>query len=473
MAEARRRTINGKPGWQAVRVITVKQVVSDPVSGATSIVKVKRRLTGSGSSKGEAEARLEEKVLDFRMLQRDNPNNPDLRPKKKQDRTSLNDLLDGWLAYKQTEGRKGSIDPSTLDLYQRNIDLHIRPVLGGRAVRSITRAELDRFVWEELVAKRKQVADPVSGKLVDTAEPLIGASVRRTIFSILNQTFDLGVKRELLDFNPIAGVERPSQQGMSDEAEADIIKNHYIPRRIVSGLWGKPELGRWILAFMGLRASERLGVELGSFQYLENPDKKTELTVNRQLDRDTVSGKFFVKYTTKTRSGKRILLLPDDVSKHLLLWKKQRDLWKKEGLKSGEWKPEEGLEDLFFVQPNGRAIRHTKDRYAWAKLLKDLKLPHHRLHDMRHMTATALGKQGVSPNAAKVILGHSDSLMTFYYQHLSKEDTAVPLAEVAEMFSKDVKRSEVVVVDDGTDDPTSVVDVAEDVGEALFGSVPK
>ena len=473
VAKANLRTINGKPAYQAVRVITVKQFATDPHTGNQVIVKTKKRLTGTGQTRTEAESRLEEKVLDFRLLMRQDPNNPDLRPKKKQDSITLNALLDIWLTYKEV-GDRHPVDQATLNEYRTRCDTHIRPDLGERRIRSITRQDLDTYIWETLPARKKWEKNPDTGELEETDKAAVGQSLRRGIYTVLKQSLDLAVQREMLTFNPIVGVKRPAQQRMSDEAEARIIAHHYIPRRVVKGLWGDPELGRWILMFMGLRASERLGIEIGSegsLRYLEDADKPTELIVNRQIDVNRKTREWFIKYKTKTRSGKRILILPEEVSQHLLLWKQQRDKWEKEARKNGSWEPEEGLENLLFVQPNGRAIRPQKDRYAWARLLKSLKLPHHREHNMRHMTATMLGKSGVNPNTARVILGHSDVLMTFFYQHYSKADTAEPLAEIAGQFSKDVSTTtvaEITVRDDGTAEPIETLDATHDIGKVLL-----
>ena len=70
---------------------------------------------------------------------------------------------------------------------------------------------------------------------------------------------------------------------------------------------------------------------------------------------------------------------------------------------------------------------------------------------------------------AKVILGHSADLMTFYYQHLSGADTAVPLADVAGVITKDVAKDvkEISFRDDGTADPVETLD-ATGLVESLF-----
>ena len=471
MAQAHRRTINGSTSWQAVRVFSIKRAVTDPETGAVlRFERVKKRLTGTGATKSLAEQRLEEKVADFRILMASDPNNADLFPKKKQQGITVNKLLDQWLLYRQEGGRKAPLDQATVSEYETRARVHIRPHLGEMRVTSLRQEHLDKFIWTTLLREKRKKKDPETGLMVETNQPAVGQSLRRTIYSLLKQALDYAVMKKMIAYNPINGVERPAQTRMSDDHEARIVENHYIPRRVVKALWGTPELGLWILMFMGLRASERLGIEMSSFRYLDNPDKPTELIVNRQLDRNRKTGEFFIKRKTKTRSGKRTLVLPEQVSDHLLLWKKQRDKWEKEGKKSNTWHPEPGLEQLFFVKPDGTAIRPQKDRYAWNRLLVQLKLPVHREHDMRHMTATMLGRAGISSSRARIILGHSTALMSEYYTHLSKSDTAEPLAEIAKQFSKDAPQGGGVIVlgDDGSDEGIEVLDVTAEISQLLI-----
>ncbi|MDN4647128.1 tyrosine-type recombinase/integrase [Curtobacterium sp. PsM8] len=452
MAEARRRTINGRKVWQAVSVLTVRQFQTDTATGGTVVVKSKKRLTGTASTKSEAERRLYGKILDFHTLQRSDPNSADLRPKKHEKQTTLNELLDQWLNFRRLGGMDAPLEPSTLALYETKCAVHIRPDLGHRSVRSLSKRDLEAYIWETLPSKRKRRKDPVTGVLVEVEERAVGNSVLRTIYSILTQALHYAVQKDLIELNPMTSVKSPKKVTLSGEHRSSIAQDDYIPRRIMKGLWDSPELGRWVLMFMGLRASERLGVEIGpggSLQYLDNPNKKTVLRVDRQVAVDPKTRIWTVKKTLKTDGSVRTLVLPDEVSRHLLLWKKQRDEWEKQGKAEGTWNPEPGLENLLFVQPNGRPIRPQKDRYAWARLLKSLKLPHHRGHDMRHMTASMLGKAGVPTSSAALILGHNSESMTVYYQSFKASETAQPLELISNSFSKDAQKVETVDASEG------------------------
>jgi integrase len=431
-----RRVVNGVETWQVVKVITERAYVASPTGVGAVEVKTKKRLTGTGATQRQALQRLDFNYKRYLVLAGEAPQHI-LKPTSKELKTTVSDWLDKWFERKRAEKKTAA---STLALYERLVKHHVTPTLGSLPLRLVTKGELNTYFRETLPRKRKQVKNE-DGNWVDSEVPLLSPSPIRNIHAILNQAFDEALSDELITVNPMDGVRKPEKPQFSSERSKDIIEHHYIPRRVVKGLWGTPELGRWILMFVGLRSSERLGIELSSFRYLEDTTKKTELVVNRQLLRNDADGSYSIKYTTKTKAGNRILVLPDDVSAHLLLWKKQRDEWKRQGLKDGTWKPTEGLENLFFTQPNGQNIRHTKDRYAWARLLGRLKLPHHREHDMRHMTATALGRANIHPEIAKIVIGHSDALMNAYYQHYDKKATEAPLDTIAGHFSKDAKTS--------------------------------
>lgn len=458
MAEARRRTIGGRKVWQAVSVLTVRQFETDSASGARSIVKSKKRLTGTASTKSEAERRLYAKILDFHTLQQSDPNSASLRAKKREKQTTLNELLDQWLNFRRLGGMDAPLEPSTLALYETKCAVHIRPDLGHRSVRSLSKRDLEAYIWETLPSKKKRRKDPTTGVLVEVEERAVGNSVLRTVYSVLSQAMDYAVQKDLIELNPMASVKSPKKVTLSGEHRSSIAADAYIPGRVAKGLWGSPELGRWVLMFMGLRASERLGIEIGqggSFQYLDNPRKKTVLRVDRQISVDPQTRVWSVKHNLKTDGSIRTLILPDDVTEHLLLWKKQRDQWEKVGKANGTWNPEPGLENLLFVQPNGRPIRPQKDRYAWARLLKSLKLPHHRGHDMRHMTASMLGKAGVPISIAGQVLGHNSSSMTIYYQSFTASETAAPLEILSQNFSKYAAKAE-------------PVDASEELGKVLL-----
>ncbi len=63
--------------------------------------------------------------------------------------------------------------------------------------------------------------------------------------------------------------------------------------------------------------------------------------------------------------------------------------------------------------------RYTTIYKVWQRLRKEAGLPHLRLHDLRHQTASMLINSGYALYTVQQILGHSDPSVTTRYAHLS------------------------------------------------------
>jgi len=63
--------------------------------------------------------------------------------------------------------------------------------------------------------------------------------------------------------------------------------------------------------------------------------------------------------------------------------------------------------------------RYTTIYKVWQRLRKEADLPHLRLHDLRHQTASMLINSGYALYTVQQILGHSDPSVTTRYAHLS------------------------------------------------------
>ncbi len=70
-------------------------------------------------------------------------------------------------------------------------------------------------------------------------------------------------------------------------------------------------------------------------------------------------------------------------------------------------------------QWNGRPLDPRRDWQEWADILKAAKLPHHRVHAMRHSAATIMLGKGIALPVVQEMLGHSDIRVTQGYTHVS------------------------------------------------------
>jgi integrase len=75
---------------------------------------------------------------------------------------------------------------------------------------------------------------------------------------------------------------------------------------------------------------------------------------------------------------------------------------------------------LVFTQVDGSPIDARRDWQEWADLLVELGLPHYRVHDGRHFSATTQLEEGVDPRVVQENHGHATSSFTQdFYQHVT------------------------------------------------------
>ena len=112
---------------------------------------------------------------------------------------------------------------------------------------------------------------------------------------------------------------------------------------------------------------------------------------------------------TKSRAGKRVVGLPDQLIRLLRDHRAQQDagriaarqLWHDEG-----W---------VFAKPDGKPLNPDTDYHEWKALLREAGLRDGRLHDARHTAATVLALLGVPTPTAMAIMGWSSAAMAARY----------------------------------------------------------
>lgn len=326
--------------------------------------------------------------------------------------------VEDWLNKWAEEQPKDEVQGNTRQRNRGLIKNHINPHLGKRKLLSVTETHIQELLKETLPAKKNE----------DGSQKL-GSSPLRAIYYILKDAFTQAERERIITKNPMRFVDAPKKGRKTPLALGERMDD--IPK-LLAYLKDRPEDHvYWALAFYGLRASERLGLEWSSFENLhENARKPARLKIDRQLYNDAESRKLSIKYETKTDAGTRVVPLPVGVRRLLL---NHRDRWN-EMSKSEKWRPAKGFEDLVFTTATGNPIRQAKDNARWTKLLQDAGIAPMRGHDMRHLTASYLAKVGVPAEVVKSILGHNSVAMTSYYTHISNEQKHEAVLALAEGY---------------------------------------
>ena len=136
--------------------------------------------------------------------------------------------------------------------------------------------------------------------------------------------------------------------------------------------------------------------------------------VHRNVSR--ITGRGFVEGETKTKAGRRRILLPDVTIEAL---KSHRVAQEQAHIKAGDRWVERGI---VFANSIGGFLSANILRQLFRDLLKDASLPHMRFHDLRHSAATILFAAGVQLKVVSERLGHASIATTAdIYSHVLPE----------------------------------------------------
>jgi integrase len=181
----------------------------------------------------------------------------------------------------------------------------------------------------------------------------------------------------------------------------------------------------WHLALAGLRRGEIAGQRWADIDL----DNRTLTIGSTRVD---VAGRAVDQEQPKTASAGRMLPIPDALLVELKAAKARQAA---EKLVLGD-----AYSDLGFVVCNeaGEPYHPSTLSRQWQSAIKDLDVPHIRLHDPRHTCATLMHLQGVPIVLVAAWLGHADVSFTLRtYVHAQPE----ALALAAQSFAPPVSNA--------------------------------
>jgi integrase len=395
------------------------------------------QVSGTGDSEREAIARRNENFKK-RLVQLGQLPASSLKSIPKELKTTTEEMVWNWLDWKSIQtSREHRITPQVVSQYETIIRLHIAPTLGKKPVRLVVRKDIEEFLFKELPSKRKMEKGPDGSKL-KTELQLLGLSKLRAIQGVVNMAFKWAYEEKMLLENPsigVAKIDKPQSPAVKEKLENFL----WYPERLGQYLEGHPDEARWLLMIsLGLRASEKLGLEWDCFKRLSGKGDPT-LEIRQQLAINPTTKKLFINPDTKSRAGTRIIPLDPRMVEVMLRYKKVQDGWKN----SPNWNPKEGLENLVFTTQDGKPIRHQTDTKQWRALLAQNDLTFIRQHAMRHIAISNLVKLGKPMEIIRSIAGHeSEAITRATYTHLSANSKLDAITGYSDLVFK--KRKEKV-----------------------------
>lgn len=312
-------------------------------------------------------------------------------------RVASNRLLVGeWLNQWLKDDVENSVRYSTYQDYAGIVRLHLEPILGRKKITQLRPEDIARL-HKELTERGLS-----AGRVV---------KVHRVLSKALKVAQRWGyVDRNVAELvTPPRAADREMEYFTKDEV-----------RRLIATLRGRGNEARWLLALLGLRQGEVLGL-----RWKDVDLDAGILTIRVALQRHR--GKGLVLVEPKSASSRRTLHLYPELVNAL---KGRRASQAKERLRAGDkWAD---TYDLVFTDETGHPIDAGNDHAAWEALLAEAGLRDIRLHDARHTAATLLLLSGVPLRAAMEWLGHSQVSQTMRYTHVVPEvskDTATRLGD--------------------------------------------
>ena len=290
----------------------------------------------------------------------------------------LDDFLDLWL-----RNIEATIRPSTFTSYSGIVRRHLVPALGRTSLDGLTIHDV-----AGLLAKKRSELSPRTCQY---------------ILFVLRNALNKAVRWGMVSRNIALLVDAPRVS----HRDVNVLTPDEALRLVAAARSDRLE-GLWVLALStGLRRGELLGLTWSDIDL-----DRRQLRVTKALQR--VAGKGLVLVETKTRRGRRSIVLPIGAVEAL---RRQRARQAGDRLAAGSTWREGGF---VFTSRHGTPL--DGDNLISRPFLRVLQLagvPPMRFHDLRHSCASLLLAQGVAPRVVMETLGHSRISVTLdTYTHV-------------------------------------------------------
>lgn len=309
----------------------------------------------------------------------------------------LGDYLDKWMR----EGVGLSVEESTLRFYAYIVKQYIKPALGGVQLRAIKPLDVQAFI-NAMTAERG-----LSPKTVRHVYVTLRGALRQAVqWRLLHQNPAEAVKLPKLDQARAAGDGEREEEGQ--EGQTGILTPEQVAIFVEAARGDRYGL-MFILAIMtGMRPGEYMGLKWRDLDF-----EKGTVTVKRsKLIKPTSDGQWFK--APKTKGSHRTIPLPPALLAELRTHRRGQA---EERLRAAnEWE----AHGLIFCTETGRPVdlQNATKRHFKPILLR-AGLPNIRLYDLRHVCASLLLKEKVSPKVVQERLGHKSITLTLQtYSHL-------------------------------------------------------
>lgn len=310
--------------------------------------------------------------------------------------------VEKWLNYWLDEIAAKKVRPSTLEGYREKVRNYLIPLLGSRRIDKLTPEHI-ADAWQQIQTYGRPGE---KGNRVEGAKA-VSSTTAHQAHRILSRALKVAMQRGHVTRNVATLIDAPQPADVEMEP---LKKDEAL--RVLEAVAGRRNAARWRVGLsLGLRQGEALGLRWDDIDL----DAGT-MAVKHAIAQ--LKGEGLVLGPVKSRAGRRVIRLPDQITREL---KAQKKAQAAERLKAGTQWVQTDAGGYVFAREDGRPLSPSNDWREWTDLLASLGIDHRRLHDARHTAATMLLLMGVPPRVTMEILGHSRITITQKYQHVVDE----------------------------------------------------
>lgn len=286
----------------------------------------------------------------------------------------------------------GSVKPLTVQTYNKNVRVHIKPALGAVKLDALDVHTVQGFI--------NDLGRPHDGK------PGLAPKTVKCIHGILHKALQTAVKVGYIRFNPADSSELPR----AERKEIKPLDGEAIGAFMKAVQGHRFEAIYLTMLFTGLRRAEACGLTWEAADL-----ERGTIRIDKQLQNVPGRPGEYILAPTKNDKGRTITAAASVVK----LLKKHRAQQIESRLKAGPLWKDTGF---VFTDEQGNHLAPSTLYHNYKKLVASIGLPNARLHDLRHSYAVASLRAGDDIKTVQGNLGHHAAAFTLdVYGHITEE----------------------------------------------------
>lgn len=288
----------------------------------------------------------------------------------------------------------GGVKEDTADLYKRNVELYIKPHLGGVRLDALKPHMIQKF-YNDLQSQPSTKGKPLSAKTI------------KNVHGVLHKGLQQAVLNGYLRSNPADSCQLPKIQ----KAELYPLDENGVSLFLKAIAGHNYEYLYQIALFTGLRESEILGLTWDCVDL-----DSGALLVEKQLKREKKERGGGYKFAPTKNGKKRLLTLAPSV---VMLFRLQKLHQNSLRMEAGDLWEEH---NLVFTNRVGHFLSYRSVFDPFKRIVKRIGYPNTRFHDLRHSYAIASIKGGDNIKTVQENLGHATAAFTLdVYGHVTAQ----------------------------------------------------